>query len=119
MHHSPGLWLVAASREVCQRWWNVPPSHLPGLFAIKSGQDAIAGSRQRQRFLQDRIEHRSQLARVGIDHRQHLGHRGLAVQRRAQLGEQAHVLDGDDGLGGEGFEQRDLARREGTGVRPA
>ena len=33
-----------------------------------------------------------------------------ALQRIAQLGEQPHVLDGDDGLGGEGLKQLDLAR---------
>ena len=38
------------------------------------------------------------------------------LQRVAQLGEQPHVLDGDHGLGGEGFEQFDLLRREGAGL---
>ena len=34
-----------------------------------------------------------------------------SLQRIAQLGEQPHVLDGDDRLGGEGLQQLDLARR--------
>ena len=37
------------------------------------------------------------------DHLQHLGGRGLLLQRLAQLVEQAGVLDGDDGLLGEVF----------------
>ena len=34
------------------------------------------------------------------------------LQRIAQLGEQPHVLDGDHRLGGKGFQQLDLLRRE-------
>ena len=40
-----------------------------------------------------------------------------ALQRVAQLGEQPHILDGDHGLGGEGLQQLDLARREGSRAR--
>ena len=39
---------------------------------------------------------------------QHLRGRGLLLQRFAQLVEQARVLDGDDGLGGEVLHQLDL-----------
>src|SRR4029077_19748363 len=34
-----------------------------------------------------------------------------ALQRVAQFGEQANILDGDHGLGGEGFKKRDLLWR--------
>ena len=49
---------------------------------------------------------------------EHLGGRGLLFQRlgqfagaRLHLLEQPRVLDGDDGLVGEGFDQLDLPRR--------
>ena len=54
---------------------------------------------------------------------QHLGGRGLLLQRfgqivgaLAQLVDQPRVLDRDDGLGGEGLEQRELLVRRA--VRP-
>ena len=37
---------------------------------------------------------------------------GQLAVARLQLGEQAHVLDGDHGLVGEGLQQRDLRRSE-------
>ena len=42
------------------------------------------------------------------DDLQHFGGRGLLLQRLAQFVEQAGVLDGDDGLGGEILDQLDL-----------
>ena len=58
------------------------------------------------------------------DHLQNLAGRGLLLQRLRQLGipylqlvEQAHVLDGDDRLGGEGFQDLDLLVREQTRLR--
>ena len=51
---------------------------------------------------------------LGLDQ---VGLGGLqSLQRVAQLGEQAHVLDGDNRLCSEGFEQLDLLRRERTGL---
>jgi hypothetical protein len=38
------------------------------------------------------------------------------LQRFALLGQEAHVLDGDHGLIGKGFHQRDLAVGEGTNL---
>ena len=38
----------------------------------------------------------------------------LLLQRFLEFLEQPHVLDGDDGLIGEGFEQLDLRRGEGA-----
>jgi hypothetical protein len=46
----------------------------------------------------------------------------MGLRQRAvlllQFLEQPHVLDGDDGLVGEGLEQLDLLRRERTGGSP-
>ena len=59
------------------------------------------------------------------DDLQHLGGRGLLLQRLGhlaiaglQLLEQPHVLDGDDGLVGEGLEQLDLPVGERTDLAP-
>jgi hypothetical protein len=43
---------------------------------------------------------------------QDLARRRLLLQRLFRLVEEAHVLDGDDRLGGEGLEQRDVLGRE-------
>ena len=74
--------------------------------------------------LDDGVEHRLHVRRRAADDAEHLGRRRLMLQRLAQFRvalaeflEQAHVLDGDDGLGGEGFEQLDLFVRERTNFR--
>ena len=56
---------------------------------------------QPQRPLQHRIEHRRQIAGRGVDHLQHLGGRGLLLQRLALFGDQPRVLHRDHRLGGE------------------
>ena len=53
-------------------------------------------------------EHRLQIEGRAADDLEHVGGRGLLLQRFAQLVEQARVLDGDDGLGGEIRDQLDL-----------
>ena len=69
-----------------------------------------------RRALRDRIEHRLDIGRRAADDVEHLARRGLVFERFLQLAlarllglEQPRVLDGDDGLVGEGFEQFDLA----------
>src|SRR5215510_2764788 len=54
------------------------------------------------------IEHRFQIERRATDDLEHIGSRGLLLQRLAQLVEQPSVLDGDDGLSGEILHQLDL-----------
>ena len=54
------------------------------------------------------IEHGLQIERRAADHLEHVGGGGLLLQRFAQLVEQPHVLDGDDGLPGEIAHQLDL-----------
>ncbi len=65
-----------------------------------------------RRALDDGVEHRLHVGRRAADDAEHLGRRRLMLQRLAQLRvalaeffEQAHVLDGDHRLVGEGFEQ--------------
>ena len=64
------------------------------------------------------------VGRRAADDIEHFRNRGLVFERLRQflrprlLGlEQARVLDGDDGLVGEGLDEGDLARREWAGAR--
>ena len=70
-------------------------------------------------MLGDGIEHRLQFGRGAANDRENVTRRRLLLQRfgeiavfRFQLVEQADVLDGNDGLIGEGLEQLDLRRGE-------
>ena len=63
---------------------------------------------QPHRLFQHRIEHRRQIAGRGIDHLQHLGGRGLLLQRLALFGDQPRILHRDHRLCGEVLQQRYL-----------
>jgi hypothetical protein len=64
------------------------------------------------RLFQYRFEDRLEVTGRGIDDLQHLGRRGLLLQRLAQLGQQPRVLDRDDRLVGKGAHQFDLPLSE-------
>ena len=73
--------------------------------------------------LDDGVEDRLHVRRRAADDAEHLGRRRLMLQRLAQFCvalaeflEQPDVLDGDDRLVGEGFEQFDLLVCEGTNL---
>ena len=68
--------------------------------------------------LGDRLEHRLHVGRRARNDAQDLADRRLLLERLLRLLEQAHVLDRDDGLVGEGLQQLDLLVRE-TAARPA
>src|SRR6516164_7284136 len=68
------------------------------------------------RTLGDGFQYRLNIRRGGSDHTEDLACHGLLLQRFAQLVEQPRVLDGDDGLGGEIGQQRDLLVAEGTNL---
>ena len=59
-----------------------------------------------------------EVARRGVDDLQHLGGRGLVLQRLARLAEQARILHRDHRLGGEVLQQRDLLLRERADFSP-
>ena len=57
---------------------------------------------------QHRVKYGLKIAGRTTNNLEHIGGCGLLLQRLAQLVEQARVLDGDDGLGGEARQQLDL-----------
>ena len=60
------------------------------------------------------VEHCLQIERRTADDLEHVGGGRLLLKRFAQFVEQPRVLDGDDGLGGEARDQRDLLIGKGT-----
>jgi hypothetical protein len=74
----------------------------------------MRGAAQRMRLLQDRIEHRGEIAGRGIDDAQHLSSRGLLLQGFVRLGDQSGVLYRDHSLRSEVLQERDLL----VGKRP-
>jgi hypothetical protein len=62
------------------------------------------------------VENRLDVGRRAADHPQDLSRRRLLFEGLFRLVEQAHVLDGDDGLVGEGLEHLDLLVGEGAHV---
>ena len=72
----------------------------------------------------NRVKHRLHVRGRAADDAEHLGRRRLMLQRLAQFCvafldffEQPHVLDSDDGLIGEGFEQSYLFLCEGLNLQ--
>src|SRR6516165_4358146 len=60
------------------------------------------------------IQNALQIESRTADHLEHVGGGGLLLERFAQFGEQARVLDRDRGLVGKGLYQGDLLLREGS-----
>ena len=79
----------------------------------------VLGLTEASGALGDGVQHGLEVRRGAADHAQDLRGRRLLLQRlrqiavaRLELLEQAHVLDGDDGLVGEGLQQLHLGVRE-------
>ena len=75
---------------------------------------ASSASHNCGRIFGNRIQHWLNIRRRAGDDAQDLTRRRLLLQRLFELVEQPHVLDGDHGLVGEGFQQLDLRRGEGA-----
>ena len=73
-------------------------AHMLAVIELKSGMVDAANA---LRLVEDRIEHRREVAGRGIDDLQHLGGRGLLLQGFARLGDEPRVLHRDDRLSGE------------------
>ena len=83
--------------------------------SLAESQHYIIDPTNPRRALDDGVEDRLHVRRRAADDAEHLGRCRLMLQRLAQFRialleflEQAHVLDGDDGLIGEGFKKSDL-----------
>jgi hypothetical protein len=70
-------------------------------LTIKLVHKAKLGLAEPSRALGDHVEHRLGVGRRPGDHPQDLGRGSLLLERLIRLVEQADILDGDDGLGGE------------------
>src|SRR5262245_34350722 len=68
------------------------------------------------RRLDQRVQHRLQVERRAADYLKHVSSGCLLLQRLAQLVEQSRVLNGNDGLGGEVRNQRNLLVGEGANL---
>jgi len=86
----------------------------PELILLDEQQHGVRGLAEPAGRRDERIEHGLQICLGGRDHPEDLAGRRLLGQRlgeiavaRLQLSEHARVLDGDDGLVGEGLQQRD------------
>ena len=87
-------------------------------LAIEREYQAVSGVTKARRSLGDGVEHRLHVRRRAADHLQDLAGRRLPLERLLGLVEQAHVLDRDHRLVGEGLEQRDLRVRKRPGFGP-
>ena len=92
-------------------------------IAVAAEDGGIPRLAQARGALGHRVEHRLDVGRRAADHPEDVGGGRLLLERDPQLGvarlqllEQADVLDGDDGLVGEGLEQLDLVVREPPGL---
>src|SRR5215467_14925404 len=96
--------------------------HLEGAINETPHGRAI-GLTQALRCSRNRIEHRLQLGGRARDDAKYLGSRGLVLKRHLELSfarllsfEQPRVLDGNDGLVGEGVEEFNLLIGEGANL---
>jgi hypothetical protein len=77
------------------------------------------GARTGMGLFDDRVEHRGEVTRRGIDDLQHLGGRGLLLQGLARLGQEPRILHRNDRLRREVFEKRDFFFPVGPHLGPA
>ena len=75
----------------------------------------VGAAKPRRRFDQ-RVENRLEVESRAADDLEHVGGRGLLLQRFAQFVEQPRILDGDDRLCGKVLHQRNLLVGEGADV---
>ena len=91
-------------------------NHRPTVCTIRAPNPHIACITQSGRIFCHDIEDGLNIRRRAGDHAENLTRGSLLLQRFLELLEQPHVLDGDDGLVGEGFNQLDLPFGEGLNV---
>ena len=85
----------------------VRPAHrcqLQQVVLVEDCNTDLIGAEQVLAAVEDALEHRRGILDGGADGAQHLRRCGLPFERFLSLVEQAHVLDRDHGLRGEGLE---------------
>src|SRR5262249_7384863 len=87
--------------------WDTEESHGARNVALRSINGPHVRVAEAHCRLDQRIEHRFQIEGRATDDLEHVGGSRLLLQRLAQLIEQARVLDGNYGLGGEILHQLD------------
>src|SRR5204863_32978 len=92
----------ASLPNVLRRFW-IAAKHRNGMkqFTVEGAKRPECSIAKFHRLLDNRIEYRRKVARRRVDDPQHLGGRGLLLQRLARLGDQPRVLHRYHGLGGE------------------
>src|SRR5262245_37611241 len=90
-------------------------------IALHQVNTAIRAIAEVERTLDDGLENRLHLRRRAGDYPKNLAGCDLPLQGFLRLGEQAHILDRDDGLAGEGLEEGNLllGERPGNTARDA
>src|SRR5215467_9575112 len=95
-------------------------------FSVEAPDDAVLRPAESDRVLDQRFENRLEVERGAANDLEQIAGRRLLLQgltelliTRLQLLEQAHVLDGDDRLIGEGLEERDLVVAERSNFEAA
>ena len=101
-----------ASPHLSERGRDVVHCDIAKNATIIPMHDAKVCAAHLHRIRQHSVEHRPQIAGRTTDDLEHVSGGGLLLQRFAQLVEQSRVLNGDDGLGSEVFDQFDLLIRE-------
>ena len=123
--HPAKLWLINTDLDAANGYGTKmsPRNHS---VPLAESQHHVIDPTNPRSALDDGVEHRLHVRRRAADDAEHLGCCRLMLQGLAQfrvalldLFEQPHVLDGDDGLVGEGFEKSDLFFGERTNFRAA
>ncbi len=123
-HDAPAAGAKGVLRdEALELGRDVARGRQPLQLAIEPVDDAGFGTAEPGRVLDERLEDGLEIERRATDDLQDFAGGGLLLQRVGQvpvpgleLLEQAHVLDGDDRLVGEGLQQLDLLVRERPGL---
>src|SRR5262249_1462744 len=96
--------------EINRDWSVMGPEHEG--FSVSYENRGVVCIAQPRGALDEGVQYLLQIECRAADDLEHIGGGGLLLQRFAQLVEQPRVLDGNDGLGGEVFDQLDLLVRE-------
>ena len=124
--HPAILWLINTDLDASANGYGTKMSPRNHSVPLVESQHHVIDPTNPGGALDDGVEDRLHVRGRAADDAEHLGRCRLMLQGLAQFRvalleflEQAHVLDGDDRLVGEGFEQRNLLFGEGSNLRDA